>query len=239
MWECIREARSHSLSFFRSTLTLALLLVFTLQMEREREQKIVFQMFTSQEVAVGLTSKVLKEIRKLEKQKFTFNKRRERERLACLHTLHWNPTLASEASLFMEGIADFSFCFSYLLVCSLLHSPAMNTGFTEHSHILGDSSSSFWVFLLSFCLHLFLVFFLPSTALHVKARYYMHVCVWVWQKKWKFSLFIYMSMAWAWITVNQCWYMVEMWHETHCSRLLFCHSFAFPASIFNFPNHNK
>lgn len=146
MWECIREARSHSLSFFRSTLTLALLLVFTLQMEREREQKIVFQMFTSQEVAVGLTSKVLKEIRKLEKQKFTFNKRRERERLACLHTLHWNPTLASEASLFMEGIADFSFCFSYLLVCSLLHSPAMNTGFTEHSHILGDSSSSFWFF---------------------------------------------------------------------------------------------
>lgn len=88
MWECIREARSHSLSFFRLTLALALLLVFTLQMEREREQKIVFQMFTSQEVAVGLTSKVLKEIRKLEKQKFTFNKRRERERLACLHTLH-------------------------------------------------------------------------------------------------------------------------------------------------------
>lgn len=86
MWECIREARSHSLSFFRLTLALALLLVFTLQIERDREQKIVFQMFTSQEVAVGLTSKVLKEIRKLEKQKFTFNKKRER--LACLHTLH-------------------------------------------------------------------------------------------------------------------------------------------------------
>lgn len=48
----------------------------------------------------------------------------------------------------------------------------------------------------------------------------MCVCI-SWQKKWKFSLFIYMNMAWAWITVNQCWYMVEMWHETHCSRSLF------------------
>lgn len=66
-------------------------------------------MFTSQEVAVGLTSKVFKEIPKLEKQKIYIQQER----------LHWIPTLAS---LFMEGIADFSFCFSYLFkVCSLLH----------------------------------------------------------------------------------------------------------------------
>ena len=48
----------------------------------------VFQMFTSQEVAVGLTSKVFKEIRKLEKQKiYIQQEKEERDRETALHCI--------------------------------------------------------------------------------------------------------------------------------------------------------
>lgn len=174
------------------------------EIEKEREEerqtknkrKIVFQMFTSQEVAVGLTSKVFKEIPKLEKQKFTFNKREGERRKETERKSEWMrlacTALKPNISILIYGRnCWFQFLFLLSLSLFIVAFATMNMGFAPHIHslrtiLLPDfffcshsvSICSYVARSLSLSLCLSTSFFFHTTALHVKARdYNVHVCV--------------------------------------------------------------
>lgn len=176
------------------------------EIEKEREEerqtknkrKIVFQMFTSQEVAVGLTSKVFKEIPKLEKQKFTFNKREGERRKETERKSEWMrlacTALKPNISILIYGRnCWFQFLFLLSLSLFIVAFATMNMGFAPHIHslrtiLLPDFFSALILspfirlslarsLALSFSVSVYVVFF-HTTALHVKARdYNVHVCV--------------------------------------------------------------